>query len=256
MYQKPQGPQPIGGVLDDGFSLFRWLLKTLFPIGFIGTLLMAPGQRAVRGALSDGFTSSAAIMTIGNAVFSIVVTLIMYIMMLHITEEFRHGRPVTYGQSWSVALRRAPLVFIVAVAYFLAIFIGMLFLVVPGIYLFVVFAFAPIVALFERRGFAGSFGYSFDLVRGRWWRTMVILTVMTIILSVLSLVLTFFSVDFDAAMSGAPQPQPWWVDYLLAPVVNGLMTPLAVTFGIAVYADNKIRLEGGDLFERVAAAEA
>lgn len=280
MYIKPSAPQEIGGVLDDGFTLYRHLLKRFFPIGFLGALLMAPGQRLAQSVAREGLSAGGFLVLLADILFTVIVTIFIYAIMLFLAEEFRNGRQAGYSDGISVALRRFFLVLAVAVVYGLALLVSAVVMMVPlvalavaslfvlvivlapiafipGIYIGVIFSFAPIAALLENRGFGGSFAYSYELVKGRWWRTAVILTVTTIILFVGSSILALFTLDLESTLAGAPpRLSPWWADFIVLPVLNGLLAPLSVTFGIALYADNKLRLEGADLSARVAAVGA
>jgi len=63
---------------------------------------------------------------------------------------------------------------------------------------------------------------------------------------------------FVAVSGGATQLQqlPWQIDFIVTPLISGVLTPLFYALLMAVYADSKLRNEGADIAERIAAAEA
>ena len=98
--------------------------------------------------------------------------------------------------------------------------------------------------------------YSRGLVRGHWWRTAALLTITGIIVLVLYLILGIVAgiavaTNPDALETGAA---PWYIDFVLAPLMAGVVTPLLYSLMFAAYYDLKVRHEGGDLAERIAAA--
>jgi hypothetical protein len=256
MYTKPVSPQPIGGVLDNGFSLYRHSLKETFVFAFLSALVSAPAGRMV----TPGEPVDVGMVAIVSVV-SFVLSLLLYAPIIAKIHAVQHDEKLTAGEAMALSLRRFPVLLGVIVLYFLAVLAGFVALLIPGIFLAVVFIFSPIAAVTEPKGVIESLKYSFELVRGRWWRTAVLLTIIGIVAFVLYVLVGFVVGIFVAIGGGADvatqfQQLPWPIDFIIAPLIAALLTPLFYALLMAVYADSKLRYEGGDIAERIAAAEA
>jgi hypothetical protein len=255
MYTKPVSPQPIGGVLDSGFSLYRHSLKETFVFAFLSALVSAPAGRIV----TPGEPVDVFMITVVSVV-SFVLSLLLYAPIIAKIHAVQHGERLTAGEAMAVSLRRFPVLLGVILLYFLAVLVGFVALLIPGIFLAVAFVFAPIAAVTEPKGVIESLKYSFELVRGRWWRTAVLLTIVGIVAFVLY-ILVGLVVGIFVAIGGADvatpfQQLPWQIDFIVAPLIAAVLTPLFYALLMAIYADSKLRYEGADIAERIAAAEA
>ncbi len=67
-------------------------------------------------------------------------------------------------------------------------FVGLVFILVPGIYLGVVLSLALPIMVFEGKGIGDSFSDSFSLIRDNWWFTFGVLIVFGIIMYVINVV--------------------------------------------------------------------
>ncbi|HEX6994516.1 MAG TPA: YciC family protein [Gammaproteobacteria bacterium] len=257
MYTKPESPQPIGGVLDSGFSLYRYSLKGTFVFAFLGALVSAPAGRIVQP--TPGEPIDFALLAIVMCV-SVALSLLLWTPVIAKIHAVQHGESLTAGEALAVSLRRFPVVLGVVVLLSLAVGLGFL-LVIPGLYLAVKFVFAPIAAVTESKGVLDSFRYSSELVRGRWWRTAVLLTIVSVVALVLYMLVGVVAGLFVAIGGGVAdieqmQRLPWQIDFIVTPLFGGLLTPLFYSLLMAIYADCKLRNEGADIAERIAAAEA
>lgn len=89
------------------------------------------------------------------------------------------------------------------IAYIL-ILLGILALIIPGIYISVAFMFLLPIIVFQNEEIGDSIGASFKLIRGNWWATFGLVFIMGIIcqvivgfVSVPSMVLAFFSISVE-----------------------------------------------------------
>lgn len=254
MYTKPVAPQPIGGVLDSGFSLYRHALAGTFVFAFLGALVSAPAGRIVQP--TPGEALDFALVAVVWSV-TLVLSLILWVPVVAKIHAVQQGEALSASEAVAVSLRRFPVVLGVVVLYTVSVTVGSLLLVIPGIYLAIALIFAPIAAITERKGVIESFKYSFELVRGRWWRTAVLLTIIGIVALVLYALVGIVMGIFIAISGPAELTElPWQIDFVVAPLISGVLTPLFYALLMAVYADSKLRNEGADIAERIAAAEA
>lgn len=259
MYEAATSPQSIGGVLDSGFRLYKASLGSTFLLALVAGLISAPLNRMTRTIDPNDPAIDALGSVLGGALVVTVVSLVFYGALTIRIQEHAHGRALSTADALLEGLRRALALFVAYLCYFLAMLIGLILLVVPGLFVMIAFAFGPFAAVVERKGPIDSLFYSRELVRGRWWRTAGILTVIGIIILCVSMLLSFVTtIPILMAPERALDPTlvPWWVDYVLSPLLAGLFTPLWLSLVLAVYNDLKLRHEGGDIAARIAAADA
>jgi hypothetical protein len=118
--------------------------------------------------------------------------------------------------------------------------------------------FGPYAAVIDRRGPIDSLGYSWRLVRGHWWRTAALVTIVGIILMVFYVILGVI-VGVAVVMNAeqlAEGTMPWYIDFVLSPLLSGVVTPFGYSLFLAMYYDLKLRHEGSDIAERIAAQPA
>ncbi len=255
MYKQPDSPQPIGGVLDNGFSLYRHSLKGTFLFAFVGSLLSAPVGRVAPtpGAPAD-FGLIATLLTLSLVTF--VLSLVIWGAIIARIHAVQHGESLTAREAVAVGLRRFPVMLGVVLLAMLMLGVGFLLLVIPGIYLLVRILFAPFAAITESKGVTESIRYSFELTRGRWWRTFLLVTIVSIVVSVLYAIVIVVVGAFGGAELDELERLPWQFDFVVMPLLGGLLAPLSYALIMAIYADYKLRSEGADIAERIAAAEA
>ena len=76
--------------------------------------------------------------------------------------------------------------------------IGMVFCLIPGIYLMPVFALVPPIMIMENTSFGYAFNQSFRLIKDNWWVTFGVIIVVYIILYVLNLAISVPSMILGA----------------------------------------------------------
>jgi hypothetical protein len=100
--------------------------------------------------------------------------------------------------------------------------------------------------------------YSYRTVRGHWWRTAGLLTIIGVMLLAFAVLVALFTtlpmfMNPQAAFDLAAVS--WYIDYILSPLLSGVFTPLWCALFMAAFFDLKLRHEGGDLAARIAAAD-
>lgn len=141
----------------------------------------------------------------------------------------------------------------------LGIFLGFLFLILPGIWLLIAWSVALPVLLVEGKGGAGAIGRSFKLVEGRWWATCGRFVVAYILVLVVTSVA---GVAFDALASGLVSDTSTGALILERFgnfLVDLITTPFIAAVTTLVYFDLRVRKEGFDLAllaERMGGASA
>jgi hypothetical protein len=110
--------------------------------------------------------------------------------------------------------------------YGLAVVVGMLFLILPGIYLAIRFGFLPYAIVTENRSAIDGFKYSSELVKGRWWPVFG-----STLLVVAFLLPVFFAIGVAAAVF-ARQPL---IGAIIGSIVGLLFTPPISMYYVKLY---------------------
>lgn len=89
------------------------------------------------------------------------------------------------------------LAFIICIAFTSIVFLGFLFLLIPGIYLANTLSIAIAIQVFEKKGIIHSFSLSWNMVNKYWWNTLSINITGILIILGISLLLSIPSIFFD-----------------------------------------------------------
>lgn len=259
MYETAREPLSIGGVLDSGFGLFRACLSSTYALALLSALAYAPLSRAVTYVRTAVPTSDVAVgIALGFLVY-VVLELIVFGALVDRIGGVAGGRPTGFGESLGVGWRRGAALFGASLCYGFCVVIGFVLLLIPGLWVSIAFLFCFYAVILDGKGAIASLRYSQDLVRGHWWRTAAIVTVIFIIFSVAYVLvgtLTGVALIFDPESLLEQAQLPWYVDFVLLPLVQAVMIPFMYSMLMAVYFDLKLRHEGGDLAARIEASSA
>jgi hypothetical protein len=192
------------GMLNATFDFirlhFRYLLRYLFLYAGIpasvGSFLIAffQADMAMLGAEqagSDQEIIGSVMMFIGAILLAAVILLIASAMVVAVATEYvilaaEYMHPPEQQELWNRMRPRLPGYFLTQLAAGLLIMLGFILCVAPGIWLFIVFTILYAVRSIEGAGIIDSMKRSYQLIRGRWWITAGLFTVMLIIAYMLS----------------------------------------------------------------------
>jgi hypothetical protein len=255
VYLQPNAPQSIGGVLDGGFKLYRESLSQAYVLAAIAALTTAPVSLlqpyVARVTVTAGLIGAGAL----GAVAMALIAVALYAALVARIDAVARGASLSLREALAVGLRRTPAMFLSWLFAGILIVVALCLLIIPGLIVFVWLLFAPAAVVIERLGPFASLSYSFDLVRGHWWRTAALLTIIGIVLTVVYLV---FAVVVSIAVISDPTAiangqAPWYVTLIVGPVLQAVIAPLTYSLMLAIYYDLRLRHEGGDLAARIAA---
>lgn len=249
MYQPATSPQSIGGVLDDGFRLFRASLPQVVVLAFVGTLA---GQLPnMLGADPQSLSGIGAALLVAFVV-SLLLSLGFYGAVVGRMNGVARQQELSVGDALSLGLRRLLPLVAVTVLYIIVLMLGFLLLLVPGIIFGLSLMFSFYVVLLEGKGPLAGLAESHRLVWGNWWRTLVIVSVATVIVMAAYLLVLFAvglvfavgdSVDFVGRLR--------MVEIIVTPLLGAVAGPLFYALSLAAYYDLKLRRSGADLEARL-----
>jgi hypothetical protein len=174
---------PLSGVLDEAWRMYKTFAKHLLAIAFVIYLIAAIITALL--ALAGG--------TIGillGSLVSIVAAFLLQATLVKAVQDVRDGHAdLSIGQTVSEALPFLASVAGASILAGIAITIGLILLIVPGLFLITIWAVIVPVIIIERSGALASFGRSRQLVRGRAWHVFWTLVLVYIIMLVVNIVL-------------------------------------------------------------------
>jgi hypothetical protein len=174
---------PLSGVLGEAWQYYRKFAAHLLAISFVIYVVAA----IIAGLLSlAGFVGPLL-----GAIVELFAGFLLQATLVKAVQDIRDGRAdLSLGETVSAA---TPYLWAVAAASILAgiaIAIGLILLIVPGLWLITIWAVIIPVIVIERSGALSSFGRSRQLVRGHGWHVFGTLVLAYIIEIAVGLVLS------------------------------------------------------------------
>jgi hypothetical protein len=179
----------LGDLITVAFNLFTRHFSLVFTLALI---VAAPAGLLIGGVwgrtlaegndAEPGFAPTLAANAVGAFVTGPLVTAMVVCVLLSLVD----GRVLTVGEAVRAGLR----IFLPAAAAIALAALGTLagaILIVPGIYLGVLWAFTAQAVVVDGRRWTGALGRSAELVRGQWWSTLGRLIVINLVAVALSL---------------------------------------------------------------------
>ena len=156
------------------------------------------------------------------------------------------GEQADWRSSLRYALRLTPSLLLVTLLNALGVLLGFLLFILPGIWIYVAWAFATPVLLVEGLRGRAALGRSFRLVKGRWWRTFGVLVVGFILAAIVSTIVQ--SVFLIGIVVGEDNDALVLVLSAIAGSVGlAVTTPFQAALLAVLYFDLRVRKEGFDL---------
>jgi hypothetical protein len=263
MYTQSTGPRSIGGVLDDGVRLYRDSFRHIWPLLIVNALIaIAPSlilgaNQAASGSLQQAQAFFQAMTSPAywlGFVALLLANLLVYGALLGSIDRVAKGGTMALGAALQLGLSRLPRVLGASLLFAIAVTAGFLLFIVPGIYLMGIFQLVFVAIVLENAPVGAAFGISRRLIKGHWWRSVVIISVAIIILIVLTFLGGLVTALTAALRSGAGSVlvANQVVGFILNLIIVGWMPSVL----LAMYYDLKLRHEGGDLSARVDALAA
>ena len=165
-------------------------------------------------------------------------------------ESIAQGADVGLGSSFGATLPRVLALIGGMFGFLLAICVGFILLVIPGIYLLgSLFLFVPAIVL-DGKGPIESLNHSHKLVKGNWWRLATIGGIALIMMYLVYLVAAVL-VGLVMGFRGSDPAFVFIVDVVSTLVGSLLMFPFFSALYVEMYREVKMRKQGGDLAARI-----
>jgi hypothetical protein len=223
-------PRDVGALFRDSLSAY---LRHFVPFVAIGAAVVVPVMFVVSGIglgqLSGGFEGNpgrGAIAVVGAESYLIVGPLVTA-MVIHALLAVADGHRPRTGAAIQSGLEAFRPVFIAVVIGAAGVFVGILFFILPGIWLGVRWYLAPQAVVVDGRRGVGALERSAELVSGQWWRVLGVLLFAFIATGIAqAAVQTPFTVLADLANSSALTLMGQMVSLALTAPFQALMLTL------------------------------
>lgn len=234
------------------FDLGRVIQRTFNSIGqnaavFFGAsivLVGVPSTLTVIGQssmLTGASSSSLAFMALGTVLNFIGAYLLQGMVVKAAVNSF-HGKKTAFGDAFSAGVHMMlPLVGLAIIAS-LAIGLGYVFLIVPGLILTVIWSVAAPAVVVEKRGVFESLQRSRDLTRGNRWQVFGLLVIYFVLALVIGVAISGVSVAAGGTIDG--NSPNLLVNLISGPVVNVLSGVIAAAGVSALYYELRAAKEG------------
>jgi hypothetical protein len=174
---------PLSGVLGEAWQMYKAHARHLLMIAFV--IYLAAAVIAALLALAGG--------TIGallGSLVEIVAAFLLQATLVKAVQDVRDGRvDMSLGETVRAATPYLGAVAGASILAGIAITIGLILIIVPGLYLITIWAVIVPVIVLEQSGVMASFGRSHELVRGRGWHVFGTLVLAWLILLAVNLIL-------------------------------------------------------------------
>ncbi|MGW6931637.1 hypothetical protein ACWGE0_16415 [Lentzea sp. NPDC054927] len=273
----PLRPLAVGEIVDGAITTMRRYPKLLIGAAavvaaitqIVGLLVQLPfldDLTAVVALDPNTMTQEQAVNQFTDAIVGFLTGTLLSVLLVLLGTVFLSGfitvivghavlgKPVSFAQAWEEFKPRLLPLLGATLLSGLVIAVGLLFCIVPGIYLWVLFALVTPALVLERCGVGAAFGRSKNLVNGAWWRTFGILLLTVVIGWVISWIIslpfgllgaatTGFSSDPTAALSIGSLI----LSTIGAIIASTITLPFSSAVTVLVYVDRRMRSEGMDI---------
>lgn len=263
----PARPQAIAEVLDSAFRIFRVTLVKCLPFSVMATIV---------GQLQNIYSivSGRHLQKFGNSdptwwalyVIGVFLSFACFNSIFIRQAAIASGETLRGAEALAQGVRAAPRS--VAVTVLMVIIVGLclspvaavprtyftyalIAFLVPASYVGVLFVCSVPALLIGRKGILGSLRHSAHLVRGNWWRTVMIYTVVLTMIIVLSVtaglvigVITQLTAARDLAVMTA-------VSTVMVVASGAVYVPFVTAMSLALYGDLEARKDGKDIERRL-----
>jgi hypothetical protein len=227
-------------VQDDNFEMGRVASRTFGTIGrnwvsffALAVIAVAPqvllaaylGVGAMRGKAIDPTHLGHYFGTMGIAsLASLVLGSVLQAALVHGTIADLNGKKASFGDCLQTGLRTCLPVIGLSILFGIALVVGLVLLVVPGVLMFLAWAVIVPVLVVEKTGVFGAFGRSAELTRGHRWAILGLV----IVVGLISMILGFATLPFQSALA---QPGAGFAAMAPAMLIQGIVNVISTTIG-------------------------
>ena len=249
----PTGPQEnamqasplgVGNLITETFSIFVSRFWLFAIVGIVVMVIFSLLTFAFfGGAFVSGTnlasTTSVAVATVAGTILSLVGTSLLMGILALAAYDAKLNKPARLGTYIAMTVASLVPLVVLSIVNAFAMMIGLLLLVVPGIFILVIWSVMAPAVVIERAGFSGL-GRSAALTKGYRWPVLGFLIILFIINVGIAIVLSIVA-GLGIVGLGAPSG---WFGYAIQGLTNGLSTAIYAIGIVVLFARLKELKEG------------
>ena len=198
---------PTSGVISEAWNLYKAHWRHLLSISFIVYLAVA-----IIGVVL------VALLTWLGAILAVLVSFValfwLQAALVKAVDDIRDGRAdLSVGDTFGAARAHLAAVVVAGLLAAIGIAIGFVLLIIPGLVLLTFWCVIVPTIVIEGKSAGESFGRSFDLVRGHFWRVLGVIVLA---------VLIYFGFEIVLALILSPLAD--WLKNFVSTIVSGTLT--------------------------------
>jgi Membrane domain of glycerophosphoryl diester phosphodiesterase len=169
---------PTEGVLSEAWAMYKAHWRHLLPLAlavYVAVALISLLLHAILDFWAAGLLS---------ALVSLVATFWLQGALVKAIDDIRDGRPdLSLGETFAVVRPQLPAIIVAGILAVLGVILGLILLIIPGLYLLTRWILIIPVIVLEGRSAGESFGRSWELVKGFGWNVfgVIVLTILILI---------------------------------------------------------------------------
>ncbi len=250
----PEEPVSIAKILDESFKLFKISFKKTIGFGLLlGSISAVIGIMTslhVEGLIEPGTSVDGqwAVLMIGLVAIGFSLSFWFYGALIYRIDDIAQGGDASFSEALGIGLKKFPVMLFAVVLYSIAVLLGIIALIIPGLILSLSLFFYAYFIVLEDKSAYQSLKASHKLVWKDWWRTAGVFTVPGVIALIavfgLGAVAGFLEV-FDSDN---------YISYGFEAIFNllsGIFYQYFYVLGYVQYHDLKLRKTGSDLEARM-----
>lgn len=209
----------VGEPIGEGWQIYKRFWAHLIPIALVVYLVVSLIALALA---STGSRLSA----LAAFIVSVAGIFLLQASLVEAVADVRDGRAdLTLSETVARAWPRLGSVTVAGIAAAIAIVIGLVLIIVPGLFLLTIWSLIVPVIVLERRSAFDSFGRSRELVRGHGWTVFGVIVVTFAINVAVSIVLELLFAGFSTVIG----------HYIGNVVANTLIAPFVAAAWTSMY---------------------
>jgi hypothetical protein len=243
----------VGDILDTTFTMYKQSYKKYWAITALGSVPVALANFFVlllMPASDDPMLFFDAGLVVGSLVtwmITIFFSTVMYAALIFYVSEQINGRDLEVKEAFMQGLKKFAPLFGGALLVGLGVILGTIALIIPGIYLAVLFAMYVHAIIIEGESPWNSLMRSRKLVGGNWWRSLGIFILIGVLTGIIGAIISIPAEVFSGIFYFGDIYIQGLIRTLYNIPVAIIVTPLTAIAYTLYYYDLRIRNENLDL---------